>query len=49
MDSKISKKWEKVSAAGTGSAAKSKQPKKKAVAPTARPYSPLLVKPFRDE
>ncbi len=31
------------------SAAKSKQPKKKAVAPTVRPYSPLLVKPFRDE
>jgi hypothetical protein len=35
--------------ADSGSAAKSKQPKKKAVAPTVRPYSPLLVKPFRDE
>ena len=30
--------------ADTGSTAKTKQPKKKAVAPTVRPYSPLLIK-----
>lgn len=30
--------------ADAGSAAKSKQPKKKSVTPTVRPYSPLLIK-----
>ncbi len=49
MDSKISKQSKNGSTAGTGSTTKSKQPKKKAVAPAVRPYSPLLVKPFRDE
>jgi len=44
MDSKVPKKSKKVSTASTGSAAKSKQTKKKAVAPTVRPYSPLLIK-----